>query len=202
MIEYRYLNKDDVLLIKEFSKMANHTERLATWIQNCLLLNSKYFLVSAELIDGNINGIVVACSLGFWCNMNETLPVWLGVRTDRLENTQSFVKFMDILSKMITNHFEELNYFQHFIVRKLSKKEVISNQTISKQTSRAWAQGPYTSIVEKKVQTQEDYDKLEIVFKNMIGKFIYPVVILSMNLDNDQRENRIKELNNVRNKIS
>ena len=190
-IVHRYLNKTDKESLLEFSRDVNHTEDLIQWLQKTLDDESPYSIICAEFVDGKMNAIIAACSWSYWVKLQvEHMPMWLGIRTDRIKNTESFNNFMDKLSTLITTHFEKMGYFQHYIVRKLPKNYT-SLDNIARFTKRAWGQGPYVSTVECVVSDEDSYNSAPKLFKTMIGPYKSPVVVLFMNIiDHKIREQR------------
>ena len=190
-VEHRYLNKHDKSSLLEFSNKANHSSELTAWLQKTLDDESPYSIVCAEFVDGVMNAIIAACSWSYWMNANtEHMPMWLGIRTDRLQTTEQFNTFMDKLSTLIATHFEKMGYFQHYIVRKLPKRFSSLND-IARYTHRAWGQGPYVPTVECVIQNENDYELAPKLFKTMIGPYKSPVVVLFMNIiDHTIREQR------------
>lgn len=190
-IEHRHLTKHDKSALLEFSSIANHSDELRDWLQKTLDDESRYSIICAEFIDNKLNAIIAACSWSYWMNAkNEHMPMWLGIRTDRLQTTGLFNTFMDKLSTLVATHFERMGYFQHYIVRKLPKRFGDASD-IARFTKRAWGQGPYVATVEHIIQNEDDYVMAPKLFKSMIGAYKSPVVVLFMNIiDHKIREQR------------
>lgn len=188
---HRYLLKSDKDDLLEFSKKVNHTRELSEWLQKTVTDESRYSVICAEFIDGKMNAIIAACSWSYWVGLsNEHQPMWLGIRTDRIESADPFNNFMDKLSTLITMHFESISYFQHYIVRKLPKKFTTTSD-IARFTKRSWGQGPYTTTVEYIIDSEDAYKTAPALFKSMVGPYLTPVVVLFMNItDNLVREQR------------
>lgn len=187
-IEYRFLKLNDLDNLKKFCKSVKWSDEKIEWLLDSMYNNPKNFVTAAELLNNKINGIVVARPL-------VNLPIWLGIRVDRLLSPTSFTIFMNKTSKLLSDLFESRNYFQHYIAIKLPPT-VKKYEDIPARTKKIWAQGPYQAVVERIVQSNEDFEKLPVLFQQMLGSsYSHPVVFLSMNMTYEQRIIRLKDLN-------
>lgn len=97
---------------------------------------------------------------------------------------------MHLASSLVTDFFEPLGYYQHYMVRRLPKRYRDHLQLIQ-MTKRAWAQGPYDVYIERIIKSEQDLVEAPTLFKQMIGYYAHPLIVLSMNMSNEEREKRI-----------
>lgn len=197
VIQYEVLTTAHLAQLDDFCEKVNHTVRMHSWLLKGLDSRSPNVRIAAEFHDDQITGIIATCTLGYWLGAQELLPVWLGIRLDRVRQgtVPRFAEFMHNTSSLISDYYEARGYFQHYIVRKLSSPRLTVDQ-IEKVTRAAWAQGPYIPIVEHIVRTEDDFNSLPTVFKTMMGRF-RPSVILNMNMPNNKRKERGKVVRTV-----
>lgn len=192
MIEYVYLSDADIPKIQEFFSKSVTSDRAAAWMIQGLANKSSDIVLVAEVIDGNINGIVCGCTISYWFKSSvNLLPIWLAVRMDRLPTTSSsFGNFIKFTSRMLTAFFEKKKCFQHYIIRKLPKKDMDLSK-LQEVVNKSWGFYPYIATIETVIKSQEDFDKSYDLFKTMISKYHSPVVVLSLNVDNATRLDRL-----------
>jgi len=195
-VSYRYLTETDIPVLETFFEKSKTPKPAKEWMLWALRNKTERLVVIGEFVDEYLNGIVSGCTLSFLYNaQNELAPIWLAMRVDRLNlNPESFTVFMEKISRLLTLYFERLNYFSFYIVRRLPRKDISYNE-LAEMSSRGWAMKPYTTVIERVVRNKEDYDKLPLTFKKMIGEFITPVLVLFCTLDNEYRQER--SLNNT-----
>lgn len=151
------------------------------------------FRMSGELNDGVLTGVLTAASIGCFFKVLEFLPCWVGVRVDRLAGqTVPFSTFMHLTSSLVTDFFEPLGYYQHYMARRIPKRYV-NNLQLLLTTKRAWAQGPYDSYIEALITSQEEFDKSPTLFRQMIGRYTHPLVVLNMNLSDAEKAKRVQQ---------
>ena len=198
MIEYTYLSDNNIPQLTDFFTKSSTSELAKNWIIQGLVDRSSDIVVVAELLGGNINGIVCGCTISYWFKTKPNLlPIWLAVRMDRLPgSTISFSSFIKDTSRMLTSFFEKKNYFQHYIIRKLPNnyKDVSKLQDI---VNRSWGFSPYIATVETVIASQDDFNNSCSLFKTMINTYQSPVVALSLNVDNATRLARLSGNNCV-----
>jgi len=192
MIEYVYLTDHDVPKLVSFFTKSVTSEKVSAWMIEGLLNKSSDVVVVAELVDNNINGIVCGCTISYWIHAKTNfLPIWLAVRMDRLpKSPTSFVDFIKHTSRMLTRFFERKNIFQHYIIRKLPKKEM-SLVKLQEVVNKSWGFYPYVATIETVIKSTDDFEKSCNLFKTMINTYHSPVVVLSLNIDNTTRESRL-----------
>jgi hypothetical protein len=103
MIEYRYLTDIDIPKLVEFFTKSTTSEKASDWMIRGLTDRSTDIVIAAEIVNGNINGIVCGCTITYWVNAKTTfLPIWLAVRMDRLPaSPTSFSSFRSCPKKKI-----------------------------------------------------------------------------------------------------
>lgn len=192
MIEYRYLTDIDIPKLVEFFTKSTTSEKASDWMIQGLTDRSTDIVIVAEILNGNINGIVCGCTITYWVNAKTSfLPIWLAVRMDRLPaSPTSFSSFIKTTSRMLSKFFEKKNIFQHYIIRKLPKKEM-SLAKLQEVVNKSWGFYPYIATIETVIKSTDDFEKSCNLFKTMINTYHYPVVVLSLNIDNTTRESRL-----------
>jgi len=192
MIEYVYLTDSDIPKLVEFFTKSTTSEKASEWMIQSLTNQSTDIVIAAEIVNGNINGIVCGCTLSYWINAKTNfLPIWLAIRMDRLTSSPtSFGSFIKITSRMLTSFFEKKNCFQHYIIRRLPKKDM-DLPRLQEVVNKSWGFYPYIATVESVIKSNEDLEKSCSLFKTMINTYQSPVVVLSLNIDNATREKRL-----------
>ena len=192
MIEYIYLTYSDIPKLVEFFTKSTTSEKASDWMIQGLNDRSTDIVIVAEILNGNINGIVCGCTITYWVNAKTTfLPIWLAVRMDRLPaSPTSFSSFIKTTSRMLTSFFEKKNCFQHYIIRRLPKK-CMDLPKLQEVVNKSWGFYPYIATVESVINSNEDLEKSCSLFKTLINTYQSPVVILSLNIDNATREKRL-----------
>lgn len=192
MIEYIYLTDSDIPKLSEFFTKSVTSDKATEWMIQGLSSKSNDIVVAAEIIDGAINGIVCGCTVSYWVNAKTNfIPIWLAVRMDRLPSAPtSFSSFIKHTSRMLTAFFEKKNIFQHYIIRRLPKKDM-DLAKLQDVVNKSWGFYPYIAIVEDVIKSQKDFDNSCNLFKTMISTYQSPVVVLSLNIDNTTRQERL-----------
>lgn len=194
MIEYVYLTNNDIDTIKlsEFFKQSETPENASKWMLEGLSSKSSDIVIVAELVNGTINGIVCGCTISYWVKASTNfLPIWLAIRMDRLNLAPTrFSSFITQSTRMLSAFFEKKKIFQHYIVRRLPKKDM-DMPKLQEVVNKSWGFHPYVATVEDVIKSQEDFDKSFNLFKTMINTYRSPVVVLSLNLENTTREERL-----------
>lgn len=185
------MNEDDLDNLTQFFMKSKMPQRAADWVTKGLRKRTNNIAVVGEIIDGNVNGVLVGCTLAYWYNVEpEILPLWLGIRVDRIHDSPTtFTSFMDKATRLLSANFEKMQYFSFYLIRRLPKRELTREQ-LARISARTWAMDPYITTVERVIRTQEDFDNAPSTLQAMIGKFTNPVVVLFFNLNNEVRESR------------
>lgn len=192
MIEYHYLDESSIPKLTDFFKKSKSSDLAVKWITQGLTSKSTDFVIVGEFLDSNINGIVCGCTISYWFKgKTNLLPIWLAIRMDRLPNsTIPFNKFIEVTSRMLTSFFEKKNYFQHYIIRRLPKKDTDISK-LQEVVNKSWGFYPYIATIEAIIKSEEDFENSCILFKTMINTYQSPVVVLSLNVDNATRLDRL-----------
>jgi hypothetical protein len=192
MIEYIYLTDSDIPKLVEFFTKSTTSKKASDWMMRGLTSQSTDIVIVAEILNGNINGIVCGCTITYWINSEDTfLPIWLAVRMDRLPSSPvGFGSFIKSTSRMLTSFFERKNCFQHYIIRRLPKKYTDLSK-LQEVVNKSWGFYPYIATVESVINSNEDFKKSCSLFKAMINTYHSPVVVLSLNIDNATRKQRL-----------
>lgn len=197
MAVYRRLTSADLEQVRVFQSKILPGPVMQQWTRDGLTRTTPHFLAVGEFVKTELTGLVSACSLGYWLQAKELMPMWCGIRLDRLSRTRpSFTQFLENTSSLIADHFEAQGYFQHVIVRRIPKN-FKSNLQLSQITQLGWAQGPYQCTVDRLVYSEDDWAKLPILYKTMIGKYVRPVAVCVMNMPNELRETRSGEVRSI-----
>jgi hypothetical protein len=190
-VEYRFLGREDLESLRAFCTAMGYSEKLTRWTLDSVAESHPMFKASGEFIDGRLTGLLAAASLGCFFKASEFVPSWAGVRVDRLPGAQTpFTTFMHLASSLVTDFFEPLGYYHHYMIRRLPKR-YRDNLQLIQMTKRAWAQGPYDVYIERIIKSEQDLDLSPTLFKQMIGYYAHPLIVLSMNMSNEKREKRV-----------
>lgn len=192
MIDYVYLTDSDIPKLVDFFNKSTTSEKASEWMIKGLTDKSSDIVVVAEFLNGAINGIVCGCTISYWINAKTNfLPMWLAIRMDRLPlSPTSFSSFIQVTSRMLTSFFEKKNCFQHFIIRRLPKKDM-DLPKLQEVVNKSWGFYPYVATVEAVIKSEKDLENSCNLFKTMINTYQSPVVVLSLNIDNRVREERL-----------